>query len=116
MKFTDAISVFDLHLGAERNVSPNTRRAYRSDVRQLAEFAGEDSDPAKFSIMDVRADLASLHKSRHPATLGRKLAAIRSFFRCIAVLVPDHANQVMRVLDIPPKRFDRRIVDFLSQA
>jgi integrase len=37
-------------------------------------------------------------------------------FRYIVVLVPDHADQVKRVLDIPHKRFDRRIVDFLSRA
>ena len=81
MKFTEAIRVFDLHLGAERNVSPNTRRAYTSDVRQLSKFTGEDGDPAELSVMDVRAYLASLHGSRHPSTRGRKLAAIRSFFR-----------------------------------
>ena len=81
MRFSEAIRVFDLYLGAERNVSPNTRRAYTADVRQLAAFLGENRSPADLSVMDVRAYLASLHAIRHPSTLGRKLAAIRSFFQ-----------------------------------
>ena len=32
------IRSFELHLRAERNLSPHTRRGYLADVRQLAEF------------------------------------------------------------------------------
>ena len=81
MTFADAIRAFDLHLRAERNVSLHTRRAYLSDVGQLAEFLGESTALGKVSAEDVRGFLASLHAHRHPATLGRKLAAIRTFFR-----------------------------------
>ncbi len=81
MKFADAIRAFELHLGVERNLSPHTRRAYTSDVKQFARFAGIDGDPATITVMDVRRFLASLHASRHPSTLGRKLASVRSFFR-----------------------------------
>jgi len=80
MTFAEAIRAFDLHLRAERNVSLHTRRAYLSDVGQLAAYVGESSEPEKVSAVDVRAFLAGLHASRHPATLGRKLAAIRTFF------------------------------------
>jgi integrase/recombinase XerC len=81
MTFAEAIRAFELHLRAERNVSAHTRRAYLSDVGQLAGYVGESTPPAKVSAVDVRAFLASLHARRHPATLGRKLAAIRTFFR-----------------------------------
>jgi integrase/recombinase XerC len=81
MTFAEAIRAFDLHLRAERNVSLHTRRAYLSDVGQLAESVGESTEPDKVSAMEVRAFLAGLHARRHPATLGRKLAAIRAFFR-----------------------------------
>jgi integrase/recombinase XerC len=80
MTFAEAIRAFDLHLRAERNVSLHTRRAYLSDVGQLAAYVGESSAPEKVSAVEVRAFLAGLHASRHPATLGRKLAAIRAFF------------------------------------
>ena len=80
MTFAEAIRAFDLHLRAERNVSLHTRRAYLSDVGQLAGFLGESSEPEKVSAVEVRAFLAGLHARLHPATLGRKLAAIRAFF------------------------------------
>jgi integrase/recombinase XerC len=72
---------FELHLRAERNVSPHTRRAYLADVAQLAERLGDEVTPDKVTPDDIRAFLASLHARRHPASLGRKLAAIRTFFR-----------------------------------
>jgi len=81
MSFEEAIRSFDLHLRAERNVSQHTRRAYLSDVGQLAERLGSSALPERVTADDVRAFLAELHPRRHPASLGRKLAAIRSFFR-----------------------------------
>ena len=81
MKFASAIQAFDLHLGSERNVSSHTRRAYVADVRQFEAFAGENADLLRITAMDVRGFLAEQHARRHPATLGRKLASIRSFFR-----------------------------------
>ncbi|HVN37901.1 MAG TPA: tyrosine recombinase XerC [Myxococcota bacterium] len=71
---------FDLFLRAERALSPHTRRAYASDVRHFAAFVS-GRVPARVDAGDVRAWLASLHGSRDPATLGRKLAALRAFFR-----------------------------------
>jgi len=49
-------------------------------------------------------------------TRNARLAAIHSFFRYIASRVPDHADQVKRILDIPHRRFERRLVDFLSRS
>jgi integrase/recombinase XerC len=81
MTFAEAIHAFDLHLRAERNVSTHTRRAYLSDVGQLAAHVGASAEPGKLTAVEVRAFLAGLHARRHPATLGRKLAAMRAFFR-----------------------------------
>jgi integrase/recombinase XerC len=81
MTFTPAMTAFELHLRAERNLSAHTCRAYLSDVTQFAEFLGAGATPDKVSAVEVRAFLAGLHATRHPATLGRKLASIRSFFR-----------------------------------
>ena len=81
MKFADAIQDFGVHLGAERNVSPHTRRAYLSDVRQFAAASGGERDPAAVTATEVRAFLAEMHTARHPSTLGRKLASLRCFFR-----------------------------------
>jgi integrase/recombinase XerC len=83
MTFAEALRSFELHLRAERNLSPHTRRAYVSDVRQFAAFVEGDVGPASVTATDVRAFLAELHGRRHPATLGRKLAALRCFFRLL---------------------------------
>jgi integrase/recombinase XerC len=74
---------FALHLRAERSLSAHTRRAYASDVRQLAASL-RGVAPGQVASDDVRGYLASLHGQRHPATVGRKLASIRTFFRFLA--------------------------------
>ncbi len=81
MTFNSAMTAFELHLRAERNLSVHTCRAYLSDVKQFAEFLAAGALPEKVSAVDVRAFLAGLHATLHPSTLGRKLASIRSFFR-----------------------------------
>jgi hypothetical protein len=48
----------------------------------------------------------------HPATTI--LTAIRSLFSYAALGHPEHALLIQRVLAIPPKRFDKRIVTFLT--
>jgi integrase/recombinase XerC len=78
--FSDALARFDRHLAAERNASPHTRRAYVSDVTQLAAF-GPHARPERVSADDVRDFLADLHRQRSPASIGRKLASLRAFFR-----------------------------------
>jgi integrase/recombinase XerC len=81
MNWTQALDGFDRHLGAERNLSPHTRRAYESDVRQLTLHTGAEIGPKQVRADHVRVWLASLHKRRSPSTLGRKLASVRSFYR-----------------------------------
>jgi integrase/recombinase XerC len=80
MRFAQAIENFGVHLGSERNVSPHTRRAYLSDLRQFAGSLDERCDAARVTPAEVRAFLAALHRSVQPSTLGRKLAALRCFF------------------------------------
>jgi len=79
--FDEAARAFDRHLVAERNASEHTRRAYASDLAQLATFLGADATPDRVTPDAVRAFLASLHGTLHPASVARKLAALRSVFR-----------------------------------
>jgi integrase/recombinase XerC len=81
MNWTQAIEGFGKYIGVERGMSRHTRRAYESDVRQLTVYTGAEVSPAHVEADHIRAWLASLHRRRSPATLGRKLASVRSFFR-----------------------------------
>jgi integrase/recombinase XerC len=82
---SEQIAVFCRYLDAERNVSPHTMAAYRSDLEQLTAFvAREAGGVARVADVDhllLRRYLALLGKRAKKSSIGRKLAAIRSFFR-----------------------------------
>ncbi|TMC39623.1 MAG: integrase, partial [Chloroflexi bacterium] len=47
-------------------------------------------------------------------TRNSRLAAIHSLFRFAALRHPEHAALIQLVLAVPPKRFDRAVVSFLT--
>jgi integrase/recombinase XerC len=110
-KFDAAVEAFDRHLRAERNFSIHTRRAYVSDLRQFASFLGPGADPARVRSEDVRAFLADCHGRLAPATVGRKLATLRSFF---AHLVRTGVRGADPSLGIPSPRQPKRLPRPLS--
>jgi site-specific recombinase XerD len=59
-----------------------------------------------------------LETDRHNSVRTRnvRLTAIRSLFSYASLRHPEHALLIQRVLAIPPKRFDKRIVTFLSST
>lgn len=79
------IAVFCSYLDTERNVSPHTLTAYRRDLEQLAAFVvrekGESATVGDVDHLLLRRYLALLGKSAKKSSIGRKLAAIRSFFK-----------------------------------
>jgi integrase/recombinase XerC len=79
------IQQFTLYLQVERDVSPHTLSAYRSDLAQMLAFVvrekGEDVSAHDVDHLLLRRFLAGLSKDAKKSSIGRKLAAIRSFFR-----------------------------------
>jgi integrase/recombinase XerC len=76
---TEYIEKFLRYLDVEKGVSSHTLRAYRKDLEL---FIGQCGDPLSAGISDVRGFLASeINKGHKKTTAGRRLAAIRSFFR-----------------------------------
>jgi integrase/recombinase XerC len=75
---------FAEHLATERHCSPNTVRAYLSDVEEYAAYLKRAGMPATIASIDVptlRGFLARIHGAREPATIARKLSSIRAFAR-----------------------------------
>ena len=115
---------FTERLIGQRRASPNTVASYRDTFRLLLGFAQQQTGqaPSVLKIEDLDAKLIGaflehLEVDRHNSvrTRNNRLAAIRSLFAYAALRHPDHAELIQRVLAIPAKRVDRRLVSFLTQ-
>jgi len=115
---------FTERLIRQRQASPHTLAAYRDTLRLLLVFASarKDVEPSKLDIDDLDAPLIGafldhLERQRENSarTRNARLAAVRSLFRYAVLRHPEHAAVVERVLAIPRKRFDRRLVTFLNE-
>jgi integrase/recombinase XerD len=117
---------FTDRLARQRHASGQTVAAYRDAWRLLLSFAADRTgkQPGKLDIADLDAPLIGdfLDHLEHgrgnsPRTRTRnaRLAAIRSMFAYAALRHPEHAETITRVLAIPPKRFDRALVTWLTE-
>ncbi len=109
----------------QRQASPHTVAAYRDTLRLLLGFASDrlNSEPSKLNIDQLDApligdflDYIERHRGNGARTRNARLAAIRSLYRYAALRHPEHAAVIERVLAIPQKRFERRLVTYLNEA
>jgi site-specific recombinase XerD len=114
---------FTERLANQRHASHHTVTAYRDTFRLLVAYTQDRTGraPAQLDIADLDSGLISafldhLEHERHNAVTTRnaRLAAIHSLFRFAALRHPEHAEVIQRVLAIPPKRHDRKEVNFLA--
>ncbi len=107
----------------QRHASEHTIAAYRDTIRLLLRFAAErtGTPPTDLNIDDLDAPLIGAfldhleqERGNSARTRNARLAAIRSLFRYAALRHPEHAATISRVLSIPPKRFERALVSFLT--
>ncbi len=108
----------------QRRASPHTVASYRDTFRLLLVFANRrlGKAPSDLELEDLDAEaigafLDHLETERHnsPRTRNQRLAAIRSFFKYVAFQEPAHSALIQRVLAIPPKRCDHKLVTFLTE-
>jgi site-specific recombinase XerD len=86
-QFSEAIERF-IRVQDGRNRSPQTLRAYRSDLSQLAGWLHNENkfliNPVDVTTDDLNGFLASLaHRGVSGVSRARKLAAIREFYRSL---------------------------------
>jgi integrase/recombinase XerC len=83
----NAIQRFLQYLRVERNASQYTLKSYCEDLVALADYLAEASGgkttlPGDISVLDLRGYAAAMHQSGYAkATIARRLASLRSFFR-----------------------------------
>lgn len=108
----------------QMRASPNTVASYRDTFRLLLRYATErlGKPPSALSLEDIDPPLVidyldRLEAERHNTarTRNNRLAALRSFFRHVAMNEPAHALQCQRILAIPQKRAQKRTIEFLGR-
>ncbi len=107
----DPLSAFLRYLTLEKDASPHTLRSYRSDLLEFQRFLGAGTLLDGVDQRVVRGYLAHLHaRGLDPASVARKLAALRSWFRFLVrrgVLRRNAAREVRG------PRLPKKLVTFL---
>ncbi len=80
------IAQFLRYLGVEKNASALTIKSYREDLIDLADYLeealGKGIQPNQVTPRDLRGYVAALHEASYAkASIARKLASLRSFYR-----------------------------------
>jgi site-specific recombinase XerD len=114
---------FTDRLGKQRQASAHTVASYRDTCRLLLCFveARTAKKPCTLVWEDLDAtvigaflDHIEADRRNGPRTRNLRLTAIRSLFAYASLHHPEHAELIARVLAIPPKRFDKSTVSFLT--
>lgn len=81
----ELLARFRAHLEAEKRASPETVRAYLSNLEELCAFIrerrGRPPRARDLDIVTLRSYLASLFERNEAVTIARKLSAVRAFSR-----------------------------------
>ncbi len=114
---------FTDRLTSQLQASPRTIASYRDTLRLLLRFVQETTgkQPSSLDWDDLDETLIAAflqhlegERGNSPRTRNLRLTAIRSLFRYAALRHPEHAAVIARVLSIPPKRFEKRTITFLT--
>ena len=112
------------YLAAQRNVSPNTIRAYRDVFTLLLRFCRDVQGIAleslrleqiDVSLVEAFLDYLERERKSSPQTRNHRLAALHAFFRYIQAEEPARMLQCQKILAIPQRRYARPTVAYLSK-
>ncbi|MFQ5961720.1 MAG: tyrosine-type recombinase/integrase [Candidatus Methylomirabilales bacterium] len=108
----------------QRQASAHTIASYRDTFRLLLRFSEQrlGKSPSELSVDDLDAPFVGEfldHVERERGTTARtrnvRLAAVHSFFRYVALCEPACAELCRRILAIPTKRHERKLIEFLHR-
>jgi site-specific recombinase XerD len=115
---------FTDYLTRQRRASPHTIAAYRDSLRLLLAFAARQTgkQPARLEITDLDApvigaflDHLENDRGNGVRTRNARLAAVHALFSFAALRHLECAAVIQRVMAVPPKRFDRKLVTYLTE-
>lgn len=116
---------FTERLLQQRQASPHTIAGYRDTFRLLLRFAADHLGraPSALTMDDLTPALVGefldhLERTRGNTSRTRnaRLAAIHAFAHYVALNEPAHALLCQRLLAIPSRRYERKVVEFLTSA
>ena len=112
--FGESLESFLDGLAVERGLSPNTIAAYRRDVREHLRFLQSQAIESLAAVDESHliVYLGRLRRgSTAPATVTRKLSAVRSFYR---YLVREEQIPADPTANLPTARLERRLPSVLT--
>jgi site-specific recombinase XerD len=114
---------FEQRLPVERRASPHTCDSYAYAFKLLLEYASERLHVAPSALCLEQIDAALVvsflnHleavRTNRPSSRNVRLAAIKSFMHFLEFREPAALDQVRRIVAIPPKKSDTRLVRHLT--
>lgn len=112
------------YLAAQRNLSPNTIKAYRDVFTLLLRFCRDVHGiaPEKLrleqvdvSLVETFLDHLETERKSSPRTRNHRLATLHAFFRYVQAEEPAHMLHCQKVLAIPLRRHAHPTVGYLSK-
>jgi site-specific recombinase XerD len=112
------------YLAAQRNLSPNTIKAYRDVFTLLLRFCRDvrGTPPEKLRLEQIDVSLVEtfldyLETDRHSSqsTRNHRLATLHAFFRYVQAEEPAHRFQCQKILAIPLRRHAHPTVGYVSK-
>lgn len=112
------------YLYSQRRASPETVNSYRDTWRLLLQYINDTHGiaPVSLTLGDLNPStilsfLDHLENARKNSVKSRnvRLAAVRTFFRLVALNEPAFVHQASSIMAIPTKRTSKRLIHFLSK-
>lgn len=113
MSINELLPGFIEHLEKERHLSPQTQRAYRTDLEQFAVIVSKPF--GALTITDLRGYMHTMNDNGLSVrTVKRKLNALSTFYEYLILLGMTNENIARRAARLTPRARKQVVKDYLS--